>query len=159
MYASKSYSFSVARHHMIAKIDIGTCTLNLQAVAIKAIAGKIRDKYFVAPHAEAEAWERRTAENHHKDVEARGLSKQKLPSSMPSMEFKRIWSAKKDDAGATISIWHPIGPPGYKPLGDVISFGMDAPSNPVQVFSISNMIQLYKSQNFLLIKSLAMETQ
>lgn len=105
----------------------------LQAVAIKAIAGKIMDKYYIAPHAEAQAWERRTAENRHKDAEARGLPTQKLPGSMPSMEFRKVWSGKKDESGTIITVWHPIGPPGYKALGDVISLGVDAPSSPVQV--------------------------
>ena len=91
------------------------------------------DKYYIAPHAEAQAWDRRTAENRHKDAEAQGLSPQKLPESMPSMEFRKVWSGKKDESGTIITVWRPIGPPGYRPLGDVISLGVDAPSSPVQV--------------------------
>ena len=106
-------------------------------MAVKAIAGKVMDKYYIAPHAEAQAWERRTAENRHKDAEARGLSPQKLPKSMPSMEFRKIWSGKKDESGTVITVWRPIGPPGYKALGDVISLGAEAPSNPVQVQGFS----------------------
>ena len=110
-----------------------------QAEAIKAIALKIREKYYTAPHAEAQAWERRTAENHHKDAEARGLTPQKLPDSMPSLEFHRLWITRKEDSGVIISIWRPIGPPGYKPLGDVVSLGRDPPPNPVQVSISSTM--------------------
>lgn len=91
------------------------------------------DKYYIAPHAEAQAWERRTAENRHKDAEARGLSPQKLPKSMPSMEFRKVWSGKKNESGTIITVWRPIGPPGYSSLGDVISLGVDPPSSPVQV--------------------------
>lgn len=106
--------------------------LLIQAVTIKAIAEKIRDKYHTAPHAEARAWERRTAESIRKEEEARGLSQQKMPDSMPSLEFQRVWTARKADS-ETICVWRPIGPPGYVPLGDVISFGLDPPPNPVQV--------------------------
>ena len=58
---------------------------------------------------------------------------------MPSLEFRRLWRGERGGGGGMVSIWRPVGPPGYKPLGDVISQGVDPPSNPVEVRNASGI--------------------
>ena len=41
---------------------------------------------------------------------------------------------RKPDSNVIVSVWHPVGPPGYQPLGDVITLGLDPPTAPVQVW-------------------------
>jgi len=75
----------------------------------------------------------RTAPHQHPAL-CRYDAPQKLPPSMPSLEFRRLWRAEREGGGGGIvSIWRPVGPPGYKPLGDVITQGLDPPPNPVEV--------------------------
>ena len=100
---------------------------------IKALAFKIRNKYYIAPQSEAQAWEHRPTGLEPEDAEARGLPPQQLPPTMPALEYRRVWHVRKVDANTVVSVWHPVGPPGYQPLGDVISMGLDPPGFPVQV--------------------------
>jgi len=58
---------------------------------------------------------------------------------MPSMDFKRIWQSGAAGRGAgdskPVSIWRPVGPPGYAALGDVAASGTGPPSGrPVKMY-------------------------
>jgi hypothetical protein len=68
-------------------------------------------------------------------------SNQEMPDVMPSMDFKRVWQSVST-AGArgardtrVLSIWRPVGPPGYSSLGDVAVAGSEPPSGkPVKMY-------------------------
>lgn len=52
---------------------------------------------------------------------------------MLSMDFKRIWQSSR--AGARpLSVWRPVGPPGYSALGDVAMPGREPPARPVSMY-------------------------
>lgn len=72
---------------------------------------------------------------------------------MPSMDFKRVWQSARTSAAAAaagssgsagargsrdtrvLSIWRPVGPPGYSSLGDVAVSGSEPPSGrPVRMY-------------------------
>lgn len=71
---------------------------------------------------------------------------------MPSLDFKRIWHSGTQTASAAaaaggptagrisrgarlLSIWRPVGPPGYAALGDVAMPGNEPPSGrPVKMY-------------------------
>lgn len=101
----------------------------MQAETIRALARKICEKYCTGSSGQAQAWEARRA-----GLEQRGLPAE-LPASLPSLEFRRLWTAKREGGGAAITAWRPVGPPGYRSLGDVLTQGGDPPSNPVPVRS------------------------
>lgn len=66
-------------------------------------------------------------------------SNQEMPDVMPSMDFKRIWRSGAAGGGAGdtkhVSIWRPVGPPGYAALGDVAASGTGPPSGrPVKMY-------------------------
>jgi hypothetical protein len=68
-------------------------------------------------------------------------SNQEMPDVMPSMDFKRVWQSAST-AGArgardtrVLSIWRPVGPPGYSSMGDVAVAGSEPPSGkPVKMY-------------------------
>ena len=82
----------------------------------------------------------------HQEAEERGLPPQQLPRTMPSLEYRRVWHIAKAESSVTVSIWHPIGPPGYRALGDVITLGLDPPTAPVQVRQAQTVPSLQKAQ-------------
>lgn len=68
---------------------------------------------------------------------------------MPSMDFKRVWQSGPLSAAAAsggggargardtrvLSVWRPVGPPGYSSLGDVALAGSEPPSGkPVRMY-------------------------
>jgi hypothetical protein len=68
---------------------------------------------------------------------------------MPSMDFKRVWQSGALSAAAAassagqpgarasrvLSVWRPVGPPGYSSLGDVVVSGSEPPSGkPVRMY-------------------------
>lgn len=72
---------------------------------------------------------------------------QEMPDVMPSMDFKRVWQSGALSAAASasgsrgtrdtrmLSIWRPVGPPGYSSLGDVAVSGSEPPSGkPVRMY-------------------------
>lgn len=75
-------------------------------------------------------------------------SNQEMPDVMPSMDFKRVWQSSPAGAAgagaaagrgaardARVSIWRPVGPPGYSSLGDVAVAGSEPPSGkPVKMY-------------------------
>lgn len=72
-------------------------------------------------------------------------SNQEMPDVMPSMDFKRVWQSNPTAAGGAagrgardarvLSIWRPVGPPGYSSLGDVAVAGSEPPSGkPVKMY-------------------------
>ena len=82
------------------------------------------------------------------------------PDTMPSVDFKPIWYRKASPYGTStipsgsssssmlknaggqggqggqraISVWRPLGPPGYSSLGDVLVMGLETPPNPVRLY-------------------------
>jgi vacuolar protein sorting-associated protein 13A/C len=60
-------------------------------------------------------------------------SNQEMPDMMLSMDFKRVWQSSR--AGARpLSVWRPVGPPGYYALGDVAMPGREPPARPVSMY-------------------------
>jgi len=58
-----------------------------------------------------------------------------MPDAMPCMDYKRVWAAGKGSGGApALSVWRPVGPPGYAALGDVAMPGSEPPARPVTVY-------------------------
>lgn len=53
---------------------------------------------------------------------------------VPAVRFECVWRGRRDQGPASLSIWRPLGPPGYYPVGDVLRFGLDEPDEPVPVF-------------------------
>ena len=58
---------------------------------------------------------------------------QEMPNMILSLDFKRVWAVDKPGA-KLLSIWRPVGPPGYRCLGDVAMPGRVAPAKPVYMF-------------------------
>jgi hypothetical protein len=52
---------------------------------------------------------------------------------MLSMDFKRIWQSSRQGA-RPLSVWRPVGPPGYSALGDVAMPGREPPARPVSMY-------------------------
>lgn len=119
----------------------------MQAEAIKLLSERIRDKYYVIPHTQAESWQSRIEEAQHKDLEEEGHPEQTLPNSTLSMDYRRVWHTRRTQDNQVISVWHPICPPGYHPVGDLISMGLDPPPNPTKVSSDS--CEAYKNASML----------
>ena len=103
----------------------------MQAATIKALAERIRDKYYVRPLANVGTWESRIAEAEDHDGQD-GQAKQTLPASPLSMDYRRVWHSRRAD-NSLISVWHPVSPAGYRPIGDVLTMGLDPPPEPVTV--------------------------
>lgn len=64
---------------------------------------------------------------------------------MLSMDYKRVWqsptaaaagaSSSSSTAGRRpLSMWRPVGPPGYASLGDVAMPGREPPAKPVAMY-------------------------
>ena len=96
------------------------------------------------------------------------------PDTMPCVEFKPIWyrralhgsvgrsgsvglsgsssSAMLKNAGGAggggrkaISVWRPVGPPGYSSLGDVLVSGLETPPNPVKLYKDLSLFSVTSS--------------
>jgi vacuolar protein sorting-associated protein 13A/C len=60
---------------------------------------------------------------------------QEMPDAMPCIDYKRVWAAGGRGGGAPVlSVWRPVGPPGYAALGDVAMPGSEPPARPVTVY-------------------------
>ncbi|KAK9819963.1 hypothetical protein WJX72_004515 [[Myrmecia] bisecta] len=101
-----------------------------QAEQLKLVALKVRDKYLVSPQRATRWWARRLAAG---EAAPADLPPQERPPTMIAMDYKLAWHTEAREEG-TVSIWHPVPPPGYKPLGDVATLGFDPPGHPVQVY-------------------------
>lgn len=51
---------------------------------------------------------------------------------MLSMDFKRVWQSSRGPR--PLSVWRPVGPPGYASLGDVAMPGKEPPARPVSMY-------------------------
>ncbi|KAK9815130.1 hypothetical protein WJX73_008307 [Symbiochloris irregularis] len=101
-----------------------------QAQELKAVALRVRDKFAATP-ADSLEWAERYAET----VQPcdRSLGQQQVPETMPSMDYQLLWKSVQDSDGNAVSVWRPIGPPGFRPVGDVAAIGGSKPVDPVQV--------------------------
>ena len=106
--------------------------MHLQAQQLKAVALRIRDKFTTAP-SDSSAWARRHAEQQAREESMPGLGPQQLPEAMPSLDYQLLWRADDSRAGSSVSVWRPVGPPGFKPVGHVAVLGPEKPVEPVQV--------------------------
>jgi vacuolar protein sorting-associated protein 13A/C len=101
-----------------------------QADQLKVIALKVKSKYYTEEQQTSARWARRRTTH---DELTGGLPKQEVPATMLSMDFKIAWYTDSANPNAP-SFWRPVTPPGYKPVGDVVSLGFDPPAEPVQVY-------------------------
>jgi vacuolar protein sorting-associated protein 13A/C len=88
-----------------------------------------RTKYYLDPRREARGWKVTPV------TAAEQQLNQEMPDAMPCMDYKRVWAAGKGAGGApALSVWRPVGPPGYASLGDVAMPGSEPPARPVTVY-------------------------
>lgn len=52
---------------------------------------------------------------------------------MPSIHYKCVWQSSRQGS-RSLSIWRPVGPPGYASLGDVAMPGREPPARPVSMY-------------------------
>lgn len=58
-----------------------------------------------------------------------------LAMQVPCVKFESVWRGRRDDGpNRSLTIWRPVGPPGYYAVGDVLRIGMDEPDSPVLVY-------------------------
>lgn len=102
-----------------------------QAEQVKAVALRIAQKYYGEPQRINARWQRR-----HGALEApqqlEGMPQQEMPASTLSMDWRLIWHTQQERPPVTV--WRPVAPPGYAPLGDVLSIGFDQPNHPVRTY-------------------------
>lgn len=110
-----------------------TCLWLLQAEQLKAVALRVRDKFTTTP-ADSSMWARRHAESasESRGADDQDLPPQQLPAAMPSLDYDLLWRSERDKDGNTVSVWRPVGPPGFHAVGDVAVVGYAKPSEPVQ---------------------------
>ena len=121
--------------------DVRCRAATRQAQDLHAAIGAARAKYYLDPRREARGWKVApvTAAERRRD--------QAMPGAMPCLDFKRVWApgaragagGGAGDSGASggaavISVWRPVGPPGYHALGDVAMPGLEPPARPVTVY-------------------------
>lgn len=98
--------------------------MSMQARELQAIASKVHSKFFVSVLKKSSQWAQRMASLPRQLVD--------LPCSVLCTGFDLLWHTSTRES-PVVTIWRPICPAGYKPLGDVVERGFDHP-DPVQVF-------------------------
>ena len=96
---------------------------HVQARELQAIATKVHSKFFISVLKKSSEWAQRMA--------ALPRPLHDLPCSVLCTGFDLLWHTNTRES-PVITIWRPICPAGYKPLGDVVERGFDHP-DPVQV--------------------------
>ncbi|KAK9834254.1 hypothetical protein WJX81_000411 [Elliptochloris bilobata] len=112
-----------------------------QAEQLRAVALTVAAKYTADPlRARAATARARAAADPLAELASRrssgsglgDLPPQALPALMPSLEYRLQWHAR--GGSGMVSVWRPVAPPGYAPLGDVATLGREPPPQPVQVY-------------------------
>ena len=115
-----------------------------QAQEVLAAIQACRHRYYVAPRSEAASWREMRAPASAASSSSmmmmfqrggRGLGGQEHPDTLLSLEFKPVWYRRGGSGGGSgasgrsVSVWRPVGPPGYVALGDVavVRMGGDSP--------------------------------
>ena len=114
-----------------------------QAQEVLAAIQACRHRYYVAPRSEAASWREMRAPASAASSSmmmmfqrgGRGLGGQEHPDTLLSLEFKPVWYRRGGSGGGSgasgrsVSVWRPVGPPGYVALGDVavVRMGGDSP--------------------------------
>lgn len=68
---------------------------------------------------------------------------QEMPETMPSIDYKCVWQSGRNSA-RSMSIWRPVGPPGYASLGDIAMPGREPPARPICMYKDSNTLESSK---------------
>eukprot|EP00878_Enallax_costatus_P013777 GHUV01014408.1.p1 GENE.GHUV01014408.1~~GHUV01014408.1.p1 ORF type:complete len:898 (+),score=328.70 GHUV01014408.1:398-3091(+) len=100
---------------------------NNQALRLYEAISAARQKYYIQPRREAIGWKVTPV------IAAEQQDNQEMPDVMLSMDFKRVWRSARPGA-RPLSIWRPVGPPGYASLGDVAMPGSEPPARPVSMY-------------------------
>jgi vacuolar protein sorting-associated protein 13A/C len=100
---------------------------NNQALRLYEALSAARQKYYIQPRREAVGWKVTPV------IAAEQQGNQEMPSVMLSMDFKRVWRCSRPGA-RPLSVWRPVGPPGYASLGDVAMPGNEPPARPVSMY-------------------------
>ncbi len=61
-------------------------------------------------------------------------SDQEMPDVMLSMDFVRVWVVVNKPGTRALTVWRPVGPPGYASLGDVAMPGREPPARPIRMY-------------------------
>eukprot|EP00879_Flechtneria_rotunda_P005415 GHRR01005707.1.p1 GENE.GHRR01005707.1~~GHRR01005707.1.p1 ORF type:complete len:1494 (+),score=564.87 GHRR01005707.1:1093-5574(+) len=103
------------------------CYPNNQAVWLYEALSAARQKYYAEPRREARGWKVTPV------IAAEQQNDQEMPDVMLSVDFKRVWQSSRSGA-RPLSVWRPVGPPGYVSLGHVAMPGREPPARPVAVY-------------------------
>ena len=60
-----------------------------------------------------------------------GLVEQESPPWVLSMDYRLLWCSDREQP-PSIAVWRPVAPAGYSPVSDVVTVGLDPPSEPVR---------------------------
>ncbi|KXZ49125.1 hypothetical protein GPECTOR_23g54 [Gonium pectorale] len=66
---------------------------------------------------------------------AAGSMSRQRPDWLLCADFELVWCGPGAEGGALVSVWRPVGPPGYAAVGDVAVAGREPPARPVRVYS------------------------
>ncbi|KAG1653272.1 hypothetical protein FOA52_002732 [Chlamydomonas sp. UWO 241] len=129
-----------------------------QAAEVLGAIQAARTKYYVAPRSEALGW-RDLLEPSSRGAAA-AAEQHSRPDSLPSITYQLVWYRRANGPPAAgggsssssassssrpgpmslgyssgaVSVWRPVGPPGYAALGDVAVGGTEPPPMPVRMY-------------------------
>ncbi len=127
-----------------------------QAQEVVAAIQACRHRHYVEPRSEAVTWRQLGGASallllqQQQGTEAAGNGGQEWPDALLSLEFRPVWfrrecraspaggaggpSSSAPPSSRTVSVWRPVGPPGYVALGDVVVPGLEPPQSPVRLY-------------------------
>jgi vacuolar protein sorting-associated protein 13A/C len=106
---------------------VATRAAGQQAAEVAAAITGARARYYLEPLLDMRGWRQQPM------VAAEHGADQLMPDVLPSMEWARVWAAWRPGSRA-VSVWRPVGPPGYASLGDVAVAGDEPPARPSMMY-------------------------
>jgi hypothetical protein len=136
-------------HESLSRLSARTCRPSTgQAQEVMAAIQACRFRHYVSPRSEAASWRELSGPSALLMLKGVGNRDcQEQPDTLLSLEYKPVWFRRpvppgsgggNGSASATasrpVSVWRPVGPPGYVVLGDVAVMGLDSPPQPVRLY-------------------------
>ena len=103
-----------------------------QAEQLKAVAMRVCDKFYRQPLARLQG-KSDLGDPQSAAGPSAASDLQHMPVTLPCLDYKLVWRPPADEQDVVVSIWRPVAPPGFAPLGDVCSMGKDKPVEPAMV--------------------------
>ena len=110
----------------------------MQAEQLKAVALRVCDKFYTQPLARLQG----KAEMDSPASPSTASDLQHMPATLPCLDFRLVWRPPAEEQDAIVTIWRPVAPPGFAPLGDVCSMGTDKPVEPAMVCALAGLPEL-----------------